>query len=867
MSRRRGEISIVALLVALGGPAGLALANNSNLVLPYARETWAHAGAMQPGELAPDVASPDEAPINAQDPPRRDINPYDRDVPITVPLTFNRRPLGELPVLLTADDRFLVDSASFLNLIAPLLTEEGQVELSARLAGIDRFPSEELNAAGITLAYDPEQLAVLVLRIDPSRRALEALFNGGKREPVGAPPEDFSAYLSTNLLLERRDTTGNVGAPGVLMTGAIRYKSLVFEADIQGRENLVTGDYSVDRRYARFVYDQPEAYRRWYVGDLDPETRGRQGFVEMGGFGVDRRRSRFDSFRNSVLSNARRLVLQQDSTVRVFRNGVLFEEFRLDAGQYDLSQLPLTTGSNNVELEIQNQAGLLERVAYSAYLDPIDLDPGDYEYGAYLGVTSEGTFGSPDYSEGDLAFTGYWRKAFVDRPALGFGLQASEAVQAGFVQTQLVLGNGGQIQLDGAASNSDSGAGYAFAVGYNQFVSRGAISDSWTVVADYTSEDYATLGNVVPQNAVAWNISASYSRTFSPELSVTSSASYQISRDDRVPDAYSFNATANYRVSPQWTVQAGVEYLDLGSRFGGSRREGGGVTFALIWQPRYDRRADARYSSARNSGSVSYRQSADNRVGAVGYALSSSYNDGPASVSGQVDYVGNRFDASLVHSSFGRSFGDITDGQVTTLRVGSAIATAGGKVAIGRPIFDSFAILYPHESLDDRQVIVGESFEGGRYSASSGAFGPALTGVLTSYVNQQVRYDVKDVPVGYDIGDGVLRVRPTYRSGYAIEVGSAAFVSALGRLVGNNDRPVALVSGRVTMVGAPDAEPKLFFTNTVGRFAVQALEPGRTYRVELFTNPPVQFEFTVPEDNEGLLDLKVISVPLDIVED
>lgn len=42
---------------------------------------------------------------------RPDINPYNRDITLTAPLTFNRRPLGEVPVTLTRDDRFIVDSA------------------------------------------------------------------------------------------------------------------------------------------------------------------------------------------------------------------------------------------------------------------------------------------------------------------------------------------------------------------------------------------------------------------------------------------------------------------------------------------------------------------------------------------------------------------------------------------------------------------------------------------------------------------------------------------------------------------------------------------------------------------------------------
>ncbi len=205
--------------------------------------------------------------------------------------------------------------------------------------------------------------------------------------------------------------------------------------------------------------------------------------------------------------------------------------------------------------------------------------------------------------------------------------------------------------------------------------------------------------------------------------------------------------------------------------------------------------------------------------------------------------------------------------QVTSLRVGSSIATTGGRWAIGRNISDSFAIVYPHESLRGSPVIVGESLEGGRYTARSGAFGPALSNTLASYVNQSVRYDAMNAPAGYDVGDGVLRVRPTYRSGYAIEVGSAAFVSALGRIHGNGGKPLALVSGRVRSLDDPDATTELFFTNSVGRFAVQKLEPGKRYRVELFTSPAQGFEFTVPADSDGLLDLATVVVPVDVVDE
>ena len=66
-----------------------------------------------------------------------------------------------------------------------------------------------------------------------------------------------------------------------------------------------------------------------------------------------------------------------------------------------------------------------------------------------------------------------------------------------------------------------------------------------------------------------------------------------MSRSDVIDDSYSINATTTYRFAPEWSAQFGVEYSDFGSTFGGFRSDGFGATFALIWQPRYDRRAEA----------------------------------------------------------------------------------------------------------------------------------------------------------------------------------------------------------------------------------------------------------------------------------
>ena len=130
---------------------------------------------------------------------------------------------------------------------------------------------------------------------------------------------------------------------------------------------------------------------------------------------------------------------------------------------------------------------------------------------------------------------------------------------------------------------------------------------------------------------------------------------------------------------------------------------------------------------------------------------------------------------------------------------------------------------------------------------------------------QSVQYDVENPPIGYDTGPGVYRVFPGYRSGYAIRVGTEAFVTAMGTFLIAPDQPVSLAGGRVKLLDLEEGEnpePLPFFTNSAGRFAIAALLPGRRYLVEAFGPGGAvayTFEFEVPSDTDGLVRLGTVT--------
>lgn len=823
-----------------------------------------------PGQPQPaEVPEPDPDPFVQQIPVgpygRPDINPYDRDIDMTVPLSFQSSSLGEIPMKLTADDRFLLDAEVFLRLMQSVLNDTAHAEITEHLQEFQQFGSEDLEGSGVELNYDPSTLAVVVVQVLPEQRAVQDIFAPPRDdlEYLSLQPASFSSYLNINVSQTKIWERDETDPPTINFDGAIRFGGIVFEGDAQlGQRFGAEGDeYKFVRNYARLVYDQPEQYRRWFAGDLDPEIRGQQSFVSMGGLGVVRQKRRFNTFRSAVLQANRELVVQRESTVRFLRNGALYRELRLQPGRYDFSSLPLIAGSNDIDIQVIDSSGAVQNLGYQQYLDPIDLDPGDYEYGAYFGPTSQTFSGAPDY-QGPLAFTGFFRKAFFNRPAIGIGLQASRDVQTLTGQTQFVLGNGGRLLLDGGASNSDiAGQGFAGGISYEHFFDRSGLSDSLTVRGDYISPNFANLGNLEGINSTAYSVSAQYTRQFDQRFIGTANASYLKGRNN-LRDSYRLGATGYYRINRKWTVRAGVEYAQLPSVF--ARNSGVNFSVGLVFQPDYRRRAEARYESRNNLAEVSYNQTGLNDLNSLGFGAILSRQDSQTLGQGYVAYSANRFDAAVSHASFGPSISEFGAVNATTARVGTTIAFADGVFGIGRRINDSFMLLSAHENLGDRSVVAGQSLAENRYTSRSGALGAALNNFLGSYAAQSVQYDVENPPLGYDTGDGIFRIYPSYKSGFAARIGTDAFVSAMGTLLIAPEMPVSLAGGRVTLLDVQEGEnpqPLPFFTNSIGRFAIASLLPGRRYLVETYGSGGKiahTFEFTVPSDTDGLVNLGTV---------
>jgi outer membrane usher protein len=778
-----------------------------------------------------------------------------REMSFAVPLIYDQRALGDVVVKIPANGAASYEAQSMRRELGALLNDAGKLALDEAIGGQAFIDDAVLAQIGAMVRFDSNQLEVVIESLDGRYRPVGTLgVQTSRREHFDLPviePAEFSAYLNINGNLDYDDLEG-LQKPELYLFGASRYKDVVIELDGAVSDQFGP-DYRFYRRSLRAIYDMPGEFRRVTAGDLQPDTVPLLPSPAIAGVSVERRRRTFQPFLPASRLGGREIYLDTDSTVDVLINGVEHETLNLDAGRYDLANLPLQFGSNNVQLRIRDAAGREQTVDYDYFFEPLDLEVGDYEYVASVGLLATSLSYQPEYSD-KLAAVGYYRRAFTESLILGGGVQLSKDRQIFAAETTVVPQVfPGVFDLQGAVSTGD-GTGYAVRAGYRW--RDGGDNDGGrqlNLTLDYQSSGYQTLDNSYTTPFSTLSVSASLTQAFSNDTFGTAGVSYTRQGGARSKQTLAYAEVA-HRLDNRFRILAGVEYGDdpfyrrnVGVRLGISMLFGGG------------HRANADYRSRTGTFRGTVSRGAEDHVGSWGYDAGVSDARGDTSADASLDYVGNRFDARATVFTRGRGIGDVTDRQRARLQVGTALAYADGAFGIGRPVSDSFAVLEPHPAIKDRDVITGRSLRNDKYDARSGLFGAAVQGGISSYSPENLQFDLAGLGTGYDIGDGLARVDPPLHSGYKIVVGSNRYVSAVGNLV-IDGQPLALASGTLSSVDDEGFETQPFFTNSAGRFGVFGLAPGKTYLVTL-TGSARTLRIEVPESNDGLYRIGTVELP------
>ncbi|HAS24651.1 MAG TPA: fimbrial protein, partial [Vibrio sp.] len=210
---------------------------------------------------------------------------------------------------------------------------------------------------------------------------------------------------------------------------------------------------------------------------------------------------------------------------------------------------------------------------------------------------------------------------------------------------------------------------------------------------------------------------------------------------------------------------------------------------------------------------------------------------------------------NATHASRLEDISGETRNHSTDVTISSALAFAGSSVTLGRPVREAFAIVSKHESLAKNDVAVDPTKDGEYARVYLKGDASAMVPDLVAYNSQVVGYEVDNLPPGYDLGDGAFWIKPGYKRGFQLQIGSDAVLTVIGKLFDRqSNNPISLVAGVAHYLGEAKQLPIDFFTNRNGIFAISGLKPGK-YQLVLDTKEQESVIITLSERSDNLIRL------------
>lgn len=791
---------------------------------------------------------------------------------------FGRRQSGgqpalEVPLVVDGVDRGLIsietdddpfatklDREAFLDQVSDFLNEDG-AQLLLELPDEDgKISAGALFDLGIMAEFDSTDL-VMKIEIDPGlRKPLPLnLTNRGSAprsltEPLGPAP--LSAYVNIRTGLDHVHETSGDGDTGtnpvkVDLAGAVALPRAALDYRLSYNENSARPWQRGDLRVLR---DFPDSAMRWTYGDLSFPTTNFQSFTPMGGVTVARNYALQPYVVTEPIAS-NEFVLRSPSQVEVLINGSVVRSFRLPAGRYDLRDLPLGSGVNDVVLRITNDVGEVEETTFSLFFDSELLAPGIDQFSASLGLPAEEKTGIRAYDTSRTTFSGNYRRGITNTLTLGADLQGNNIQQLLGAQA-LWAARFGTVEGRIAGSYIEgANADLSARLGYRLRGTSGTANRNFDLSLLYTGQRFGALGATQPNSNSALDTAVRYSQRLPMNISGSMGGTYKLARNS-ARNSGSVSATLSRQLARGANVSMDLQ----------RRRDTDGVyedrafVSLNISLTGTGQNITATRDSQTGVSRVDWNYRPEAVIGGVSASAGVQQNADDHQFTGELARTGYRAETSISHDvSNPRSSLTETE-RLTSARLGTAVVFAGGRFAVSRPITDGFAIVVPHPSLKGQTVGINPRGERA-YIAEADAFGPAVIPDLTSYQVRRVLIDVPDLTIGAELGQDVFDVVPTIRSGTIINIGTSASVLATFKVVDDAGEPIALQAGELQQIGNDTFQPLLVFSDRAGIMTSDGLTAG-TYELTLFAFPDLPVTFEVAEDAIGIVDLGTFRISL-----
>ncbi|GEA50710.1 hypothetical protein VIN01S_15140 [Vibrio inusitatus NBRC 102082] len=755
------------------------------------------------------------------------------------------------------------------NELAKVLRRDVSPKILAELAvyGSNSVGNKELNPIGIWLDFDSNDLSLSVSLEEQSSSQTSIDFDGEYRKPTYSEysfiawhnifnfSDDYDITPdsdNTNLWLGEWISAINIGGPLGLNLEAAAYVE-----GIQSNEELDSP--SVYRGDILMFIDRPDYPMRFSVGDLSSSVTGHMPSLNLGGIAIERLWSRLQPDRNIQNGGAQSIYLRESANVYIYINNIYFTDLRLRPGRYDIEDLPLDQGSNDIRIEIEYQSGQREVINYSQFFNARLLREGISDFSLYAGVFSSIEDNVYDYDETQYAVQGFYEYGITDDVTVG--VNSTWHPDGQIFGSILNLGsNFGNIgsRFSGLTYSDVDEIGMIVSVDYEQaiFGNLDFSSPNFRLSAETFSDYRSTPWNLDETLSNGIRVIGDYSYFITPTINYTVRGNWFKDVD---LDEDNYYAAVEATWSPwRFTFTSGIDYsFNNGSSSNDIRYYFVGRWDWFSSENYYS--AAVEYQSRPNSVRTSFSKLSEYTPNSFGYELRSDITPEFQEYSGKIDYVANRFTTEVEYQTNYIDFSENRSQRISG-RLSTAVSVFDSNIAWGRSYGGPAAIVDVHNSLEAPVLING--FDEDRPESIATRSLSGLVPIYGAHGTSNISISVPDAPIGYDYGPDRHSIVAGSYTGHLLTVGSNASKTVLGKLIDKNGEPIVLRNGVLLM----ETGEKSFFTNRGGRFALDGMTSGN-FEIIIKGNPSYRGIISIPDNEDNLIYLESTQLQLQGVND
>jgi len=774
-------------------------------------------------------------------------------IQLQLPLEVNNAFVGDIDAFILETDydgktqsQIEVPRIRLRALLSELADEEQLVSWFSTEDG-PRIKLKTLRLNGLQIDFDAGLLTIMV---SFRRLGVQSLSLRSRNKPIvntHFTQAEIASGLNVNVSDDyHHDVVGSTNKG--FQNTVVDFSGFTTVGGFDGWSLFYEGEYSKNeisnfaRKDIKLIHDDYATGLRYILGDIRPTISRFQSSLDLLGLGIERNYVEINPFRNLRPSGRSNFTLENDANVTFEVNGAIVSTERLQAGSYSIRDFPLANGGNDVSVWVDDGNGEIEIATFSSYVDTALLAENITNFGANIGVLRDvGVARGRRYFDAPVLM-GFYETGLNSNLTLAAQLELSE--DHNLLSSSAIYGSRlGVVALEAAASKRKNGdTGFAALLRYDY----GATTKSdWFVQNDlqyeYRSDSFISLGSLSP-GVREWSLNARTSLSKN-DISLTFSAEKQA-----IEDTVSKYFTASLSKSfAGWGVSLSYQrnQRDISSndnRFNltVSKRIGGSKLRSQYTSRLQEFKSEWRTGLSKDTGDLSAR-------------VAKLTNDSLDEIELDASYIASRYELDLRHKTSNVKRNIVADLSTTSVSWSTSMGYADGLFSFGRPFNRGFMIVDRHNNLHAKKVSVMRGSERSGVVTEFEKSNTALVPINSSYRTQRFFFEVDDLPVGYDLGAGSVKVYPGHLAGFRYSLGSDAANTIIGTVAWPDGSRLSLLSGRLQSLDNNTEQP--IFTNRSGRFVAEKLTVGR-YRILFGVDDEFFAEFEVLKKGEpGLVQI------------